>query len=87
MQSDEVRIIETTPPYSDYVWAVQDSMDESVQTAILNALLALDATIPAHREILRLQGANTYLPAGSDDFQIIRMAAEQASVLAEDDAR
>lgn len=82
--SDDVRVIETTPPYSDYVWAVSVSLDERAKAALLDAFLALDATIPAHREILRLQGANAYLPAASEDFEIVRIAAAQAGLFSED---
>lgn len=85
--NNDIRVIDTTPPYSDYVWAVHPSMGEDTRTAILDALLALDATTPEHHEVLRLQGANTYLPAGSDDFDMVRMAAESASLLAETDAQ
>lgn len=81
LNGEEFRILETTPPYSDYVWAVPSSMGDSTRLAILDAFLALDATVPAHREILRRQGANAYLPAGSEDFVSIRTAAEQAGLL------
>jgi len=84
LNSDEVRIIETTPPYSDYVWAVTESLDEHIKITILDAFLALDASIPEHREILRLQGANAYLPAASEDFALIRLAAERAGLLVEE---
>ena len=84
--NDDIRVIETTPPYSDYVWAAHASLDDFSRMAILDALLALDATVPEHREILQLQGANAYLPAGSEDFAMIRKAAENANLLAEDDA-
>ena len=81
LSEDEVRIIETTPPYSDYVWATQESMSDSKRSAILDALLALNAIVPEHANILRLQGANSYLPAGAEDFGLIRAAAEQAGLL------
>lgn len=84
LSSDDVRIIETTPPYSDYVWAVQPFMDESTRLALLDAFLSLDATIPAHREILRSQGANTFLPAGTENFTMVRTAARRAGLLTED---
>lgn len=84
LHPDNVRIIETTPPYADYVWAASDSLSEDVRQSLLDALLALDASIPEHREILRSQGANAYLPAGVSDFEIIRAAAVRAGVLAED---
>lgn len=81
LDPDRVRILATTPPYSDYVWAASPTMDEGTRVALLNAFLALDADVPEHREILRLQGANMYMPAGSSDFEIIRSAAIEAGVL------
>lgn len=80
LSSDDVRVIETTPPYSDYVWAANASMDERIRLMLLDAFLALDATIPEHNAILRSQGANVYLPAGSESFAIVRMAAERAGL-------
>ena len=87
LDSDEVRVVETTPPYPDYVWAVRTSMQESTRQALLDAFLGLDATVPEHRQILRAQGANAYLPAGSSDFELVRTAAVQAGVLTEDSGR
>lgn len=80
LSSDKVRIMETTPPYSDYVWAASASLDEQIKVTLVDAFLALDASIPEHREILRLQGANAYLPAASEDFAIIRLAADRAGL-------
>ncbi len=87
LDSNVVRIVETTPPYPDYVWAARTSMRESTRQALLDAFLGLDATVPEHREILRAQGANAYLPAGPTDFELVRTAAVQAGVLAEDSDR
>lgn len=84
LSSGEVRIMETTPPYSDYVWAAKASLDEHTKLKLLNAFLALDASVPKHREILRLQGANAYLPAASENFAIVRLAADRAGLFAED---
>lgn len=77
LSDDDIRIFETTPPYSDYVWAVNSSMDKHTRKMLLDALLALDATLPQHRSILRLQGANAYLPAASGNFVLVRTAAQQ----------
>lgn len=76
-----VRIVETTPPYSDYVWAVQPTLDEGTKSLLLDAFLALDGSIVEHRSVLRLQGGRAYFPAGRSDFQIIRSAATQAGLL------
>lgn len=84
LSNDDIRVIETTPPYSDYVWAINRSMNERTSTLLLNALLALDASDPRHRSILRSQGANTYLPAGRGNFALVRKAAKQAGLLAGD---
>lgn len=84
LSSDDVRIIETTPPYSDYVWAIKAPLDERIKVALLDAFLALDATIPEHRKILRSQGANAYLPAASENFEVVRIAADRAGIFLED---
>ena len=52
--------------------------------ARLEALLALDPTVPEHLLVLQLQGANSYFPAGTEDFGLIRAAAEQAGLLHEE---
>lgn len=81
LNDEDVRIIETTPPYPDYVWAISPTMDEQTKISLLNAFLALDPTIPEHRAILRSMGANAYFPAGITDFEMVRIAAVQAGVL------
>ena len=84
LNGEELVVLDTTPPYSDYVWAVQPSMKDSTRLVILDAFLALDATVPTHREVLQRQGANAYLPADREDFATIQTAAEQAGLLADD---
>lgn len=84
LSNDDVRIIETTPPYSDYVWAVKPSMDQRTRTILLDAFMALDATDPHHRTILRSQGANAYLPAAPRDFDLIRRAAKRSGLVTDD---
>jgi phosphonate transport system substrate-binding protein len=84
LSSNEVRIFETTPPYSDYVWAVSVSLNERTKLALLDAFLALDASIPEHRKVLRAQGANAYMPAASENFEIVRVAADQAGLFLDD---
>ncbi len=84
---DAIRVVETTAPYPDYVWTARASMSEGTRQKILDAFLGLDATNPEHRAILRSQGANTYLPAGSSDFELVRKAAAQADILAESNNR
>ena len=85
LDNSDVRVIETTPPYSNYVWATQPSMDDRTRTVILDALLALSAADPKHRAILRSQGANAYLPAAPGNFVLVRKAAKRTGFLGNED--
>ncbi len=87
LSSDAVRIVETTAPYPDYVWTARASMSKGTRQKLLDAFLGLEATNAEHRGILRSQGANTYLPAGASDFELVRKAAAQAGILAEGNSR
>ena len=80
---DEIRVLETTPTYGNYVWAVQPSMPDDVRTQLRDAFLALDATVPEQRALLQSLGANGYLPAGSSDFTDVRLAAEALNLIQE----
>ena len=84
---EEVRILDTTPPYSDYVWVARTSLNSATTSVILDAFLALDPMVPAHLDVLRRQGANAYLPAGSEDLEVVREAALQAGLLSGEDTR
>lgn len=84
LSSDEVKILKTTPPYSDYVWAVKPSMDSTTRALLLDAFLSLDATDFGHRAILRAQGANGYLPAGRGNFELVRTAARRAGFIGQE---
>ncbi len=87
VNGENIRILDTTPPYSDYVWVARTSLNGATRAIILDAFLALDPTIPGHLEVLRLQGANAYLPAGSGDLDIVRAAALQAGLLTDEITR
>lgn len=84
LSADNLRILETTPPYVDYVWAVQPSLDASLTNQLRDAFLALDPTNPAHRTILSANGADGYLPAGAGDFRDVRAAARAADLFESD---
>lgn len=81
LSRDDVRVIETTPIYADYVWAVQADLDPATRNALLSALLALDIDKPDHARVLKTQRAGGYLPAALDDFTSVRDAARQFDLL------
>ena len=70
----EVRILETTPAYADYVWAVNEELDPAIKTRLRDAFMDLDPTLPEHQEILRSLGAHAYLPASRSDLDEVRRA-------------
>ncbi len=78
---NRLRILETTPPYANYVWAVPKSLDPALKIRLRDAFLALDVTDPVHLKLLKAQGANGYLPAGRDDFEDIREAARAVGLI------
>lgn len=75
LAQDDLRILETTPAYSDYVWAVDEYLDPAIKIRIRDAFLDLNAADPEHQEILRRLGAHAYLPASRSDFDEVRRAA------------
>ncbi len=64
----QIRVLEITPPYANYVWAVQSTVDPQVRNRLMQAFLSLDSVEPAHRAILDLQGAGGFIPAAHEDF-------------------
>ena len=77
LRQNEVRVLQTTPAYANYVWAIQENIDSSIKIELRDAFLALDVLIPEHQEILRNLGANGYLPASREDFNDVRRAAHE----------
>lgn len=82
LQPNEIRVLETTPGYADYVWAVQEDMESSLKIRLRDAFMALDAAVPEQQAILQKLGASGYLPASRADFDDVRRAARDAEVAA-----
>ena len=68
----ELRIVEETPPYADYVWAVRANTREDLVTRLRNAFLALSPEEGKAREILASLRAGGFLPARHEDFAGLR---------------
>lgn len=71
LKKEEVRILWETPPYTDYVWAVQETIPDRLRTQIRDAFLNLSTDNEAQRKILNLLGTDHFLPAGIRDFEDI----------------
>lgn len=80
-----VREIWRSPTYNDYQWVARPDLDERLGAGFTDkaeqALLAIDGSSPAEKQILELFGAERFVPVGPDDHSEIVEAAETAGLL------
>jgi phosphonate transport system substrate-binding protein len=81
LSRDKIKIIWQTPPYSDYVWAVQQDLNTSFKVRLRDAFLKLSKFNTADRELLESSGANMFLPANQADYKQLRQVAEKMGLL------
>lgn len=67
-----LRIVWETPPYANYVWAIQPGWDKSYVNHLRDAFLDLSVIDEEGAEILRPMGAGGFLPASRRDFTRLR---------------
>ena len=79
LNSEDFRILWESPPYSDYVWAIQRSIPAETKDAIRQAFLKLSVDNERHVKILEAVSAEIFVPASTDDFsQILTMVDEMS---------
>ena len=71
LTKDMVHVVWTSPIYSDYVWAIQPSLDDAMRVKLMDAFLGLDKSIESHAKILKKLGAGYYYPASNFDFHLL----------------
>ena len=81
VDTGQVKVFFTTPPYYDYNWSVHADMPAELREKLRKAFLTLDPANPAHKEILALQRATRFLPTSPENYNGIRAAAESAGLL------
>ena len=77
----QVKVFFTTAPYFDYNWSVHADMPADLRQKISQAFLTLDAGTPQGKEILGLQRATRFNPTRAENYNGIRLAAENAGLL------
>lgn len=87
LQEGDVHILWQSPPYSNYVWAVQSDLGAEWQIKIRDAFLQLSPEVDEHSKILSLQNAGGFLPAGQQDFARLENIAGQLNLLPEQGSR
>ena len=85
VDTDEVQVIFTTPPYYDYHWVVQPDLDErfgdGFTEAFTQALLDLDATVAEEAAILELFGAGAFIETEDANYADIEAVGRQAGLI------
>lgn len=77
----KVKAIWTTPSFVDYVWTARKDLPTDTVKKFAAAFLTLDASNPAHRAVLDLQGAKKFVPAHEEDFLVIEQVGRSTGLL------
>lgn len=81
VDTTQVHVFFTTPPYFDYNWSVHADMPAELREKLTKALLGLDRATPEGKEILELQRATRFIPTKAENYQGIEAAAKSAGLL------
>jgi phosphonate transport system substrate-binding protein len=82
VDTTQVFVFWTTPPYVDYNWTVRGNLDQGLVEKIKQAFLKLDRSNPEHAKLLDLHRATRYVAVQSEDiFQPIEEAARQGGLI------
>jgi phosphonate transport system substrate-binding protein len=82
IDTSQVFVFWTTPPYVDYNWTVRGDLDKGLVDKIKQAFLKLDRSNPEHAMLLDLHRATRYVAVESEDiFQPIEEAARQGGLI------
>ncbi len=81
VDTSKVFVFYTTPPYHDYNWTVHADMPAALREKLTQALLSLNRSDPAGKEILELQRATRFVPTRAENYKGIETAARSAGLL------
>ncbi len=81
LQPGEINIFWETPPYSDYVWAVNRNLPTSIKSNLRDGFLTLSKVDKVHQIILTNLGANNFVPAGIGDFSPLQEVAKKLDMI------
>jgi len=81
VDTSQVKVFFTTPPYYDYNWTVRSDLEPSVRDALRAAFLELSPATAEGKEILELQRATRFVPTKVENYSSIESAARNAGLL------
>ena len=81
LRPGDIRVIWTTPPYPDYVWAVHPQVHPANRQRIQQAFLRLTVDNRQQEAILSNLSAYGFYPASIEDFSILKQAMASEGIL------
>lgn len=81
LNKQKVRILWTSPPFPDYVWAMQSHVSNKIKNDILDAFLSLNKNNSEQANILKLIGAQYFLPATHDNFAVLENTVTKLNLI------
>lgn len=78
---DGPRIVATTAPYQNYVWATSPTLDPGVRRSLLAAFLALDPADPEQAAMLANLGGGGFVPVDAESFVELQRVAREIGLL------
>ena len=67
ISQDKVKVLWESPPYADYVWAIQSDISKDQKSLIRNSFLHMNHDDDG-KSMLKNIGANYFIPASHEDF-------------------
>ncbi len=85
VDESKVAVFYTTPGYYDYHWVLNPAVVErygaDMAEKIQAALLALDSSVAAHKEILDLFGAQKFIPTSDENYAAIEQIGRETGLI------
>ena len=81
VDTKDVDVFYTTPPYFNYNWSVHADMPVAMQERVKKALLDLNPADAVQAEILRLNRATRYIATTPENYKGLESAARSAGLL------
>jgi len=81
LQPGDIRVLWTTPPYTDYVWAAHPQIPAVDREKIQQAFLQLSVDNPRHKAILTHLGAAGFYPASIGDSSMLKQVMDGLGML------
>ncbi|MPZ68164.1 MAG: putative selenate ABC transporter substrate-binding protein [Actinobacteria bacterium] len=85
VDTDKVVELVRTPPYHDYHWVIHPEVEELYGEGfigvVVDALIALDRSVPEQKEILDLFGAGTFIETTNENYRQIEEVARSSGLI------